>query len=81
MAHGLLYNTFGYTGEIRMVTLVQSLTVLFVVVSLLLIILVPITFSTREQREKPNDTIKGIAALWVISLLSLAIANIFIESW
>jgi len=79
MAHGLLYNTFGYTGEIRMVTLVQSLTVLFVVVSLLLIVLVPITFATRDQREKPNDTIKGVAALWVISLLAVAIANAFIK--
>ena len=78
MAHGLLYNTFGYTGEIRMVTLVQSLTLLFVVFSLLLIILIPITFATIDQSGNSNGTIVGLGALWASLLLATGIASSFV---
>lgn len=79
MAHELLYNTFGYTGEIRMVNLVEALTLVFIVFSLLLIILVPLTYATREEAENLNDTIKGLGAFWVILLLAIGIANTFSE--
>jgi len=78
MAHGLLYNTFGYTGEIRMVTLVQALTLLFVVFSLLIVILVPITFATSDNGGNSNPRIIGLGALWVILLLVTAIASSFV---
>ena len=78
MAHGLLYNTFGYTGEIRMVTLVQSLTLLFVVFSLLLIILIPITFATSDQGQDSRGTVVGLGALWASLLVATGVASSFV---
>jgi len=78
MAHGLLYNTLGYTGEIRMVTLVQSLTLLFVVFSLFLIILIPVTFATSGQGGTSNGTIVGLGALWASLLFATGIASSFV---
>ena len=78
MAHGLLYNTFSYTGEIRMVTLVQSLTLLFVVFSLFLIILIPISFATSDQGGNSKGTIVGLGALWGSLLVATGIASSFV---
>ena len=61
-----------------MVTLVQSLTLLFVVFSLLLIILIPITFATSDESGNSKGTIIGLGALWGSLLLATGIASSFV---
>lgn len=58
-----------------MVSLVQSLTLLFVLFSLLLVILVPILFATSDQIENSKGTVSGLATFWGGLLVATAVAN------
>jgi photosystem II core protein PsbZ len=58
-----------------MVSLVQTLTLLFVLFSLLVIILVPILFATSDQIQTPKGTFSGLATFWGSLLVATAVAN------
>lgn len=57
-----------------MVSLVQTLTLLFVLFSLLLIILVPILFASDDTANR-KGTVSGLATFWGGLLVATAVAN------
>jgi photosystem II core protein PsbZ len=61
-----------------MVSLVQTLTFLFILSSLLLIIVVPILFATSDQGANTKGTVSGLAAFWGSLLVATAVANSFL---
>ena len=61
-----------------MVSLVQALTFLFILASLILIILIPILFATNDQTKNSRATVSGLATFWGSLLAATAVANSFL---
>nr|AOW70801.1 photosystem II protein Z [Monodopsis sp. MarTras21] len=61
-----------------MITLVQSLTLLFIIFSLLLIIAIPILFATSDESQNTKGTVSGLATFWGSLLIATSIANSFL---
>jgi photosystem II core protein PsbZ len=61
-----------------MVLLVQSLTFLFVVFSLFLVVSIPVIFATTETWENSKSTVSGLATFWVSLLVATTVANSFV---
>lgn len=61
-----------------MVSLVQSLTSLFIICSLLVIILIPILFATSDESGNTKGAVSGLATFWVSLLIATSIANSFV---
>ncbi|AGI98852.1 photosystem II protein Z (chloroplast) [Nannochloropsis oceanica] len=61
-----------------MVSLVQSLTLLFVICSLLVIIVIPILLATSDESGNTKGAISGLATFWGSLLIATSIANSFL---
>jgi photosystem II core protein PsbZ len=58
-----------------MVTLVQLLTLLFVIVSLALIVAIPVLFATSDESTNTKGTVSSLAAFWGSLLIATSVAN------
>jgi photosystem II core protein PsbZ len=58
-----------------MVTIVQTLTLLFIILSLVSIIVIPILFATSDQSENTTGKVSGLATFWGGLLIATSIAN------
>ncbi len=58
-----------------MVTLVQLLTLLFVIVSLVLIIAIPVLFATSDESTNTKGRVSSLAAFWSSLLIATSVAN------
>ncbi len=61
-----------------MVSLVQILTLLFVLVSLLLVIVIPVLFASGDEWEKSKGTVSSLATVWSGLVFATGIANSFL---
>ena len=61
-----------------MVSLVQSLTLLFIICSLLLVILIPIIWATSDESGYTKGTVSSLATFWGGLLVATGIANSFL---
>jgi len=61
-----------------MVLLVQSLTFILVVFSLILVVTIPVIFATTDKWENSKSTVSGLATFWVSLLVATTVANSFI---
>ena len=61
-----------------MVSLVQILTLFFVLFSLLLVIAIPVLFASGDEWEKSKGTVSSLATLWSGLVFATGIANSFL---
>ena len=58
-----------------MISLVQILTLLFVVFSFVLLIAIPVLFINNKEAEQPQGTVYKLATFWTSLLIVTTFAN------